>query len=395
MTAGTIEAEVAVVGAGIIGASCAWHLAAAGLRTVLLDASGPAAGSSGACDGYVSVSTKTSPAALDLAAASRALYPELVARLPGRVEFEVCGGLLLIEEEADEPAVAAHAEAVRQRGLDVRLIGGADLAVLEPGLAPWVRGAAHAPGEAKVNPYAMTLALVAGAQALGARTAWPARVTTVERTGPRIARLLTTAGEVRAEQYVYAAGAASAALGTLAGLRLPVAPRRGELVVTERTAAAPRRVLVSGRYLAAKARPEAATLAEDDEARLGYGFVAETTATGQCVLGSTRVFAGFERTVSPEGLATVVAGALRRYPALAGTRVLRAFAGLRPFVPDQKPLIGRSRILDNLIVATGHEGDGITLAPVTGRAVAALATGRRPEIDLSPFDPDRFAPCPP
>ncbi|HEV7367635.1 FAD-binding oxidoreductase [Arenibaculum sp.] len=395
MTGGAIEAEVAVIGAGIIGASCAWHLAAAGIRTVLLDASGPAAGSSGACDGYVSVSTKTSATALDLAAASQALYPALVARLPGRTEFETCGGLLLIEDEADEPAVAAHAEAVRGRGLDVRLVGRAELAALEPGIAPGMRGAAFAPGEAKVNPYAMTLALVAGAQGLGARTLWPARVDAVERIGARIAGLSTTAGMVRAEQYVFAAGAASAALGALAGVVLPVEPRRGELAVTERTAAAPRRVLVSGRYLAAKSRPEAAAGDADAETRLGYGFVAETTATGQCVLGSTRVFAGFGRTVSPEGLATIIAGALRRYPALAGTRVLRAFAGLRPFVPDQKPLIGRSRILDNLIVATGHEGDGITLAPITGRAVAALAAGRTPEIDLSPFDPDRFTPCQP
>ena len=78
-------------------------------------------------------------------------------------------------------------------------------------------------------------------------------------------------------------------------------------------------------------------------------------------------------------------------PALARAQVLRSFAGLRPFVPDKKPIIGRSGRLANVIVATGHEGDGITLAPITGALVADLARARAPALDIAALTPDRFA----
>jgi glycine/D-amino acid oxidase-like deaminating enzyme len=94
--------------------------------------------------------------------------------------------------------------------------------------------------------------------------------------------------------------------------------------------------------------------------------------------------------VSREGYRTILAEGARRLPALASLEILRAFAGLRPFVPDKRPLIGRSALRTNLFVAAGHEGDGITLAPITARIVADLVRGRTPAVPLDGLDPDRF-----
>ena len=125
--------------------------------------------------------------------------------------------------------------------------------------------------------------------------------------------------------------------------------------------------------------------------RLGHGFLLETSAGGQCIIGSTRTFSGFDRSASRAGVAAIVGAAVRRVPRLAAARIWRSFAGLRPFVPDKKPIIGRSERVANVLVATGHEGDGITLAPITGMLIADLARGRTPALEIAALSPDRFA----
>jgi len=115
-------------------------------------------------------------------------------------------------------------------------------------------------------------------------------------------------------------------------------------------------------------------------------------AQGQCIIGSTRSFVGHDRRTTPEGIAAIVREAVKRMPALARVRVLRVFAGLRPYVDDKKPIIGRSGRVANLLVAAGHEGDGICLSAITGVLIADLATGRTPELDIAELTPDRFPP---
>jgi len=112
------------------------------------------------------------------------------------------------------------------------------------------------------------------------------------------------------------------------------------------------------------------------------------------VIGNTRTFVGYVRSVSREGYRTILAEGARRLPALASLEIIRSFAGLRPFVPDKRPLMGRSTLRPNLFVAAGHEGDGITLAPITARIVASLALGKAPPARLDGLDPDRFTGVP-
>ncbi|MCK6451345.1 MAG: FAD-binding oxidoreductase [Alphaproteobacteria bacterium] len=390
MTRTLVKTEVAILGAGIIGAACAFELARLGCRVALLDARAPTSGSSGACDGYVSVSTKTPGLAMSLALESKRVYPEVVAALGIDVEYEAHGGMLVIEESADLPAIEAHVAALRASGVEVEMLGRQAAREAEPGLAPTIAGAASCAIEAHVSPYRMNLALVEGARRHGASAWWNTAPLGVERAGDRIVAIETAELKVVAEQYVFCAGVWSKALGMMAGVNLPVVPRRGILVVTERSAPVARRFLVSARYLTAKADPDAAARSSDPLVKLGYGFVLDRTRSGQHIVGSTRTFSGFDRSAPLRDVALILREGAARVPGLDGLSVLRGFAGLRPFVPDKKPLLGRSRIVANLLVATGHEGDGITMAPITGRIIAALANGRDPPLDIGAMDPDRF-----
>jgi glycine/D-amino acid oxidase-like deaminating enzyme len=99
---------------------------------------------------------------------------------------------------------------------------------------------------------------------------------------------------------------------------------------------------------------------------------------------------GFDRSVSVQVAAAIAARAIRFFPALAGLRCIRTYAGLRPFSPDHRPMIGPVAGAEGVYVATGHEGAGICLAPATGRLIAQWVTGEPLDFPAEWFRPDRF-----
>jgi glycine/D-amino acid oxidase-like deaminating enzyme len=194
---------------------------------------------------------------------------------------------------------------------------------------------------------------------------------------------LEDGGRIAARAVVIAAGAWSAPLAAAAGLPLPLEPRKGQLV--RLAAPAPgliRHKVVDGSYLRSVA---------SGASGLQVGTVVETTWEGDVLVGSSRQRRGFDTSVDPAVSDALVARAAGLFPRLARLRVAAAWAGLRPWLPDHLPAIGPSRRVPGLWVATGHEGAGVALGPVTGRLVAQLLCGEPPDVEPAPFDPDRFA----
>ena len=108
------------------------------------------------------------------------------------------------------------------------------------------------------------------------------------------------------------------------------------------------------------------------------------------LVGSSRERRGFDTSVDPAVSDAMVGRAARLFPRIAALPVASAWAGLRPWLPDHLPAIGPSQRVPGLWLATGHEGAGVALGPVTGRLVAQLWCGEAPVVDPAPFDPDRF-----
>jgi glycine/D-amino acid oxidase-like deaminating enzyme len=192
--------------------------------------------------------------------------------------------------------------------------------------------------------------------------------------------MLETGERIDAGAVVIAAGPWSAALAATAGLRLPVEPRKGQLVQTGPLPV--RHKVVDGSYL---------TSVVSADAGLQVTTVVETTWDGHTLIGSSRERRGFDTTVDDAVTAAMVERAARLFPGLTALPRVAAWAGLRPWLPDHLPAIGPSRAVEGLWAATGHEGAGVALGPLTGRLVAQAYCGEPPLVDLSPFDPDRFA----
>jgi sarcosine oxidase subunit beta len=376
------NADVVVIGGGVIGSSIAYHLASRKIRIVLLEKGDPAGGSSGACGGTVFMQTKSPGPNLKLALASANRYRHLAEELAADIEYVNRGGLIVIEQEPERETLAYLVDRQQKAGLDVRLLDQKQARDLEPALSPEILGAAFSPMDSQVSPWHLTFAFLNAARRHGARVCTGTRVTGIQRSSHRIQSVQTDKGEIETGTVVNAAGVYAARIGALVDLEIPIKPRRGQLVVTEATGPLISRCMLSAQYIAAKFNP--------DLARKGGGVSIEPTAHSNFVLGSTREFAGFDNRVTAAGIRHIAANVSAILPAVKKLKIIRAFAGLRPYTPDGLPILGRVTGVDGFVMAAGHEGDGIALAPITGEIIADLIVDNRSAYPLEDYKLERF-----
>ncbi|WP_225804935.1 FAD-binding oxidoreductase, partial [Streptomyces sp. NK15101] len=225
--------DVIVVGAGVVGAACAHYAARAGLSVTVVDRGPVAGGTTGAGEGNLLVSDKEPGPELELALISTALWRELAERLPPRVEYEAKGGLVVASDEPGMRALRAFAAGQEGAGVTVQEVPADRLHDLEPHLAPTLAGGFHYPQDAQVMPaHAAAQLLRTDVERIRLRLG--EEVTGLLTGGAgEIRGVRTATGEIHAPYVVNAAGTWGGALAELAGVHLPVLPRRGFVLVTE------------------------------------------------------------------------------------------------------------------------------------------------------------------
>ncbi|MEU7551513.1 FAD-binding oxidoreductase [Streptomyces sp. NPDC044571] len=378
--------DVVIIGAGVVGAACAYYAARSGLSVAVVDRGPVAGGTTGAGEGNLLVSDKEAGPELDLALLSAGLWRELAALLPTEVEYEAKGGLVVAPDETTLKALRAFAEGQRAAGVDAVEAGPHDLRELEPHLAPGHAGGFHYPQDAQVQPAQAAARLLA---ASGAQLHLGEEVTGI-LTGARgsggvrgVRGVRTRSRELLAPAVVNAAGTWGGRIAELAGVSLPVLPRRGFVLVTEPLPRVVRHKVYAADYIADVASGSAA---------LQSSAVVEGTPAGPVLIGATRERVGFDRSLSVEALRRLAVQAAALFPVLGDVRVLRTYHGFRPYLPDHLPAIGPDPRVPGLLHACGHEGAGIGLAPATGLLIAAALTGAEPPLPPDAFRPDRFGP---
>ena len=375
--------DVVVVGAGVVGAACAYHLAAAGVRVRLLDRSFVASGSSGACEGNVLQWDKELERELPLAMRSANLWEQLADELPDDFEYDRKGSVVVAETEDELIASAERARVLSGLGVAGEVLDAEGLRREEPHAAHDLPGGVLYPGDAQLEPRLATSALVRAAERLGAEISLHTEIARIVREpSGRAIGVETANGLITCGAVVVAAGVWTRQLLETCGLSVPVTPRKGQVVVLERSPVVFRRKLSEAGYVAA---------VEADDAALQIAMVVESTPSGTALLGSSRQHVGFDRDIDLSVAGAIARRAARFFPVLNSARALRVYAGLRPLTPDHIPIIGPFADAPNVCVATGHEGAGIGLAPATGELVAAWYAGSAPVVPLAWFSPDRFA----
>lgn len=375
--------HILIIGGGVIGTSIAYHLAKQNARVTLIEVGDLASGSSGACDGLVFMQSKKPGIHLSLAMESLKQFESLQNDLPVNIEFNKTGGLVVINNDAEYSVMEKYVAEQRGIGLDVQLLDSARTHKKEPLLSSSIVGAAFSPLDAQVNPIALTLGFAIAAKNNHAEILTNTKVLGVLTDNNRVTGVVTSKGHIAADVVVNAAGSMAGQIAEMIDIQIPVKPRRGQIVVTH----AGRRILdhclISAAYIAAKYDPVLASKA-------GQGISMEQTDNGNILLGSTREFVGFDKNITISGIRDIIRLTASVLPVLNQFQVIRTFAGLRPFTPDGLPLLGSVKSCDGFVMAAGHEGDGIALAPITGHLMAQSLLGKKPDIDLEPFSPDRF-----
>ncbi|MEW1775625.1 FAD-binding oxidoreductase [Streptomyces sp. NPDC086777] len=374
-----LTCDVVVIGAGMAGAACALYASRAGLDVIVVDRGPVAGGTTGAGEGNLLVSDKEPGPELELALLSGRLWTGLAGEFGDRIEYEPKGGVVVAAEPEGLAALERFAAGQRAAGVTAENVGADQLHDLEPYLAPGLAGGVRYPQDAQVMP---TLAAAHLLRASGARLSTGHPVTEVLRGADGAVRGVRTGrGDIHAPAVVNAAGTWGGEVAALAGARLPVLPRRGFVLVTEPLPRRVRHKVYAADYVADVA---------SDSAALQTSPVVEGTAAGPVLIGASRERVGFDRSFSLPAVRALAAGAVRLFPFLSGIRAMRTYLGFRPYLPDHLPAIGPDPRVPGLLHACGHEGAGIGLATGTGQLIAQVLSGKAPELDLTPFRPERF-----
>jgi D-amino-acid dehydrogenase len=366
--------KVVVIGAGVLGASTAYHLVRAGAEVVIVDplreGRATAAGAGIVCPWSSQV---TDPHWYALSAAGARYYPELVQMLTedgeGDLSYRRVGALNVPAEPAEldrlEAQVRKRVQTAPEAGAVSRLSPD-EARALFPALREG-QAALHIAGAARVDGRLLAAAMVAAARKHGATSHAEAASLVVE--GGAVRGVQVGGAVIGADQVVVTAGAWAGGLLEPLGLRLAVQPQRGQIIHLHLPGVDTRNwpvlLPMTSHYL----------LAFDDE---------------RVVIGATREpGTGFDYRVTAGGMAEVLNAGLAVAPGLASATIRETRIGFRPMGPDLRPLLGRVPGVDGLVIGNGLGASGLTVGPYAGVLLAAATLGQTQPIDLSPYDPLR------
>jgi glycine/D-amino acid oxidase-like deaminating enzyme len=351
--------DVAVLGAGIVGAACALECASRGLRTAVVEASGIGGGATAAGMGHIVV-MDDSEAQLALTRYSQRLWHELAERLPADVEWDACGTLWVAADAEEMEEVGRKQSMYAAAGLATEVLNAAALAEAEPQLRRGMAGALLVRSDAVLYPPC-----AAG---------WMMRE--AQRLGTRLVRL-DGGAELHAGRIVVACGADSVRLLP----ELPVRKRKGHLVITDRYPGFVRHQLVELGYLKSAHAVTADSVA----------FNVQPRRTGQVLIGSSRQFGAEEPAIDHRIVSAMLERAQAYLPEIGACSATRVWTGFRAATPDKLPLIGAWPADETLVLATGHEGLGITTSLGTAKLAADCIMETASEIPAEAYLPVRFA----
>ncbi len=380
---GQKSADVIIIGGGIIGTAIAYFLSCRKVKVTLLEKADLTSGSSGACDGALFMQTKKPGVHLKLALESIAMLNELQYQLPVSPGYEKSGGLIVIETDKEMDLMERHVKAQRQSGFDVSILNQQELRELSPNLSNHLIGASYSPVDGKINPIDLTLGFALGAKRNGAQILTGKEVTDIEVKNGHVRSVTTTTDKIHTRIIVNATGIYAPMIGKMIGVEIPIQPRRGQLMVTEERPEILKPCLATANYITAKFSSKKSKM-------VSGGVTIDQTHNGNLLLGSTREFVGYDNSTTIEALKTIAARACDVLPCLTKLQLIRAFAGLRPFTQDGLPILGKIKAVKGMIMAAGHEGDGIALSAITGKLISQLIIEDNTEIPIDCFQLERF-----
>lgn len=364
-------ASIIVVGGGVIGCATAYYLALEGADVTLLErgeVSGEASGAAAGVLATLSDHGEHPPFFNRLCDESLQLFDSVLPVLTDTgvdVRHRSVGLLEPAASEGETPWLRAQYERHKGRR-GVRWLDARQARSLEPALGPKPAAAIYTPDIRYLDPQRLTQAFAEAARLRGVTIREHEPVNRFLRRGDRLRGVQTPSGTYAADEIILAGGPWTAALAKKLGANIPVRPVRGQMMSLEGPPVALQHILMGTRAL---------IVPRED---------------GQTYVGATVEEAGYRRRTTASALRALRAGAASMVPALARAKQRRAWAGLRPALPDALPVMGRLPGWSNAWISSGHFRTGILLSPLSGQLMArAIATGSKDGLPAE-LSPGRF-----
>lgn len=361
--------DTAIIGAGIVGAACAFRLAREKFRVAVIEANEIAGGTTAAGMGHIVV-MDDSEAQFALTDFSQKLWNDL--NLPKDCEYENCGTIWVASDAEEMREVFRKKDFYESRGVKAEILDEKSLREAEPNLNENLVGGLLVESDSVVYQLCATRFFLENAVEKGAKIFTGKRAVEISDEGVKLEN-----GEfVRAGKVINAAGFWSTDLTE----DLQIIKKKGHLVITERAEKFVRHQLVELGYL------KSAHIAHTDS----VAFNVQPRATEQVLIGSSRQFNAEDKSIDHEILRRMTNRAFEFMPNLKKLSAVRIWTGFRPATPDNLPYIGRHPTRKNLFLATGHEGLGITTSLGTAEILTDEIVGRESKIDRKAYSPMRL-----
>jgi glycine/D-amino acid oxidase-like deaminating enzyme len=353
--------KIVIAGAGILGASLAYHLAKRGARVTMVDAQHPAAGATRKSFGWLNATFSKRPRSyFDFSMLGITGWHRLEQELNGELKLQWGGSVAWFPPGPDGEQLSADVQHHQQWGYHTRLLDDAEVRQLLPRVAPGPIGTAcHSAPEGAVDPVHAVSVLIEHARRSGADVRYPCQVIGFDRA------VHTSQGALEADTIVLACGVSSPPLAQMAGVNVPLKDAPGVLVHTT---------------------PQPPVI---DRIIQAPGVHFRQKLDGRIIIGGQIVAGAGTASTDVADAQEIFREASRYLPALADAAIEQVTLGYRVMPADEYPIIGFAEARPNLYIAATHSG--VTLAPVIGELAAIEILDSIPQPQLAPYGPSRFA----
>lgn len=382
--------DAAVIGGGIIGLSCAYYLLLSGKKVVLIEKNHIGSGASGACDDMILLQSKQPGISLELALQSLEMYRRLSGELDIDIEFQSRGGMILIENSEQQAIMEDYVDKQRSCGLQVEIIGKDEVRKKHPFVKKEIKAATYSDRDSQVNPLKVMRGFMARGADMGLEIMRKKNITNLRQMKDYWKIEFDGGGYVESEYIINATGAWSVEIGKMVDIDIPIYPQKGQIAVTESIPPLGKENIWSAGYIVSKLRPDLIKNKSDIYSKLGIGFSLSQTKEGNYFIGSTREKNVYDKENTFEALNILISQGVDFYEIFKNVHIIRCFAGLRPVTIDGKPIISEVENRKGLFIASGHGGDGIALAPITGKLISKLINNESIDFNLRELSLQRF-----
>ncbi|PEM43587.1 NAD(P)/FAD-dependent oxidoreductase [Bacillus toyonensis] len=380
--------DVLIIGGGIIGCSIAYYTSKYGRDVTIIEKGEFVSGTSSRCDGNILAIDKDPGFDSQMSLVSQKLVTDLSEELEHSFEYRAPGSILVCESDEEMEAAQQWVNRQKDAGLPFRMLDRQDIREESPFFADDLLGGLECATDSTVNPYLLAFSLLAESKKMGAKAINHTEVKEMKRDIDGSFIVETTNGTFTAKQVVNAAGVWAPKIGQMLDVNIPIEPRKGHIIVASRQQHVGCRKVMEFGYLISKfgGKRKVDALTE----KYGVALVFEPTESQNFLIGSSREFVGFHTRINNEVIKCIANRTIRFYPKMADMMVIRSYAGLRPWTEDHLPIISRVDHIPNYYIAAGHEGDGISLAAVTGKVIEELLNEKETIIPIEPLRLSRF-----